>query len=402
MATLRLIKTHPEPVASSPHGGTEIDGVQQPTDNLRTFDRTNAEFAFNRLWNYDLLCMLDKIGEGVVFFDLLDHILLINSRARKLLGIKLPVLTGHEIPLMDIHGASRIGLESLVDRAKRSRSRSVKEVVQSPNKANVYEIVVTALVDRQNLFIGTLCEIRDITQAWNDSHKKSEFLSMIAHELLNPLTPVKEGLSLVLEESIGPLNPTQKQCLSVAHEEINRLSRLVNDLLEISRMDSGKIRIKREMVDLSKLMREVIDSIEHKAQHKRIRIDLYVRPDLTELYADPDRMRQVLINLADNAIKYSPEGSNIQISAVNRTRSIEMAIRDNGFGIRKSDIPRLFERFSQLDYPEHRIHRERGTGLGLSIVREIIRLHQGRIRVQSEYGKGSTFIIQLPKRKRAR
>lgn len=225
---------------------------------------------------------------------------------------------------------------------------------------------------------------------------------MVAHELFNPLTPVREGLGLLLDESIGPLNSVQKQCAGVVYEEINRLSRLVNDLLDINRLDAGKIKIQRNAIDIHPLIQTVIRSIENKAAEKKISILANIPHPIFDLYADRDRIKQVLINLLDNAVKYSPPGSFIEISALSRSGSIEIDVKDHGFGIAKSDIKKLFERFAQLNYPEHIESREKGSGLGLSIVKEIVKLHHGKIKVQSDYGKGSTFTVILPKRKKAR
>ncbi|MBX7151309.1 cell wall metabolism sensor histidine kinase WalK [bacterium] len=370
--------------------------------NIGEEDTSGLTGILRKELNNELFEIIDHLDDGIFFIDLLDQVVIINKRAVHMLGLRRTVNPGEKLSLNEIFNTSRIAVEDLLNRVRLSEKKSFKETVVISHRSIIYELEVKDVVTKNNVRMGRLCIIRDISKAWIELHRKSEFLSMVAHELLNPMTPMKEGLSLVLEKSVGPLNEVQEQCLHVVYDEVNRLSRLVNDLLDINRIDSGKLRIHRQLVDVEKLVNEVLATTENKASEKSIDLVTHIQPNLFDMYADPDRIKQVLFNLIDNAIKYSPTQSHVVVSVIGRTSGFEITIRDQGFGIRKPDIKKLFDRFVQLDYPEHIQNRRKGSGLGLSIVKEIIKLHHGKIKVQSEFGKGSAFTLLLPKRKKAR
>lgn len=376
--------------------------LEKSLDLVPLSSEREADSMFDKLWNNEYRSVLDHMAEGVVLIDLVDRIRIVNKSAMKLLGLRGVVDTFIEMPLKLLLRTSKIDLEDMIGRARLSRKSHFKELVFLNKRSSICEVEIKILYQERNVPVGTLCTLRDISKQWLEDNKKSEFLSIVAHELFNPLTPVKEGLGLLLEEGIGPLNTEQKKCAGVVYEEVNRLSRLVSDLLDINRLDAGKIRIQRTVIDIHALIKSAIISIENKAAEKNISVLENIPHPVFDLYADRDRMKQVLINLLDNAVKYSPPGSCIEIGALSKASGTEITVTDRGFGILKTDIKRLFERFVQLNYPEHIEYREKGSGLGLSIVKEIVRLHHGKIKVRSEYGQGSTFTVILPKRKKAR
>lgn len=401
MAVLQLLKSINSIIENETLPKTFVP-MEKSFENISSDSEGQLDSMLNRLWNNEYDTIIENLSDGIVLVDLVDRIRVLNKSALKLLGIHGPFETLSEMTFSDLARSSKIDLEELMNRAKRTKQSHLKETIFLNKRSAVCEVEIKTLYLDGNIPIGTLCVLRDISKQWNEDHKKSEFLSIVAHELFNPLTPMKEGLGLILEESIGTLNPVQKQCIGVVYEEVNRLSRLVTDLLDINRLDAGKIRIQRSAIDIHPLIKSVIASIENKAAEKNITILENIPHPIFDLYADRDRIKQVLINLLDNAVKYSPVSSSVEIGAVSRSGSIEIAVTDRGFGISKSDIKRLFQRFAQLNYPEHIENREKGSGLGLSIVKEIIKLHHGKIKVQSEYGHGSTFTITLPKRMKAR
>ncbi|MBL7995249.1 PAS domain-containing protein [bacterium] len=376
--------------------------VEKGTEHILSDMERQSDTIFSKVWKNEYDTIIENISDGIVLVDLVDRVRLINKSAVRILGINEPFEELAEKTLKDLVRTSKIDIEEIITRAKLSNRQHFKEFVFLNKRSTVFEVEVKKIFQDQDIPVGTLCFIRDISKPYNNEQKKSEFLSIVAHELFNPLAPIKEGLSLLLEESIGELNPVQKQCLHVVYEEADRLLRLVNDLLDINRLDAGKIRISRMAIDIQPLIKSVVAAIDRKASEKNITIIENIPHPILDLFADRDRMKQVLINLLDNAVKYSPNSSTVEIGAASRQGCTEITVKDQGFGISKSDIKKLFERFAQLNYPEHIQHREKGSGLGLSIVKEIIKLHHGKIKVNSEYGKGTTFTITLPKRKKAR
>lgn len=225
---------------------------------------------------------------------------------------------------------------------------------------------------------------------------KDEVISAISHELRTPLAITKEGISLLLREIPGPINDRQKRILSISTDAIDRLARMVNNLLDTSRLKEGRIVLKRNRIDLAETIRKVAASFEVKVLELRLELKLNLPPGGLPLYvyADPDKVFQVLINLVGNALKYTPKGS-IEISAQSRGAEVECVVADTGIGISQENLPKLFQPFQQFSRTEG--GGEKGTGLGLAIAKGLVELHHGTIRAESELGVGSRFIFTLPR-----
>ncbi len=224
---------------------------------------------------------------------------------------------------------------------------------------------------------------------------KSDFVSMVSHELRTPLSITKEGISLVLDEVTGSVNPRQSKILTASRNNIDRLARIINSLLDISKIESGKTELKKKAVDMGGLIRNIVLSFENlaKEKHLEIRADLPKGQSLN-LYVDEDRVMQVFTNLIGNSLKFTEKG-HINISLVQREDEMEFTVSDTGIGIAAEDLPKIFTKFLQFGRTPGA--GEKGTGLGLSIAKGLVELHGGRIWVESEVGKGSKFIFTLPK-----
>lgn len=221
---------------------------------------------------------------------------------------------------------------------------------------------------------------------------KNEFISNVSHELRTPLTSVREGISQILEGFLGKTTQKQKEFLSMCLEDIDRLSRIIDGLLDISRIESGKIILKKETLDIVELARSAVSSLSVKIKNKGLELIEDFPKEKTEIYVDRDRIIEVFINLLGNAIKFTDKGQ-IGVSVKNKAKLVECIVSDTGRGIAKKDLPRVFSRFQQFG----RVFGpgEKGTGLGLSIVKSIIELHKGQIRVESKLDKGTKFIFTL-------
>jgi len=224
---------------------------------------------------------------------------------------------------------------------------------------------------------------------------KSNFISNVSHELRSPLSSIKESISLLLDEINGVLSPDQRKFLDLAKRNADRLSRLIDDLLDLSQIESGKVPMRRHNVNLIKTAQEVIDSFKLLAADKDVTLDLKSGSSSVKVWADSDKITQVISNLVDNAIKYSPKVSTVTVEVFTIGNIVEVGVVDNGIGISKEDTERLFDKFSRL---EDAIHGEvKGTGLGLAIARELVHMHNGEIYVDSKPGEGSRFYFTLPK-----
>lgn len=233
---------------------------------------------------------------------------------------------------------------------------------------------------------------------------KSEFVSMVSHELRTPLTIIKEGIRLNLDGTAGPTNDTQKECLNMALDGANRLGRLISDLLDVSRIEAGRLRLAKREVDINKLLENLRDSYKGSMLEKKIALEFNITRDVPKVFGDPDKITQVVTNLIDNALKFTNEGGRITVAVTEKVLMadpeqangfVEVSVADTGLGIPKDEVERIFEKFYQIG--SHLTRQSGGSGLGLSIAKSLVEAHGGKISVQSELGKGSRFIFTLPR-----
>lgn len=224
---------------------------------------------------------------------------------------------------------------------------------------------------------------------------KNDFISTVSHEIRTPLSITKEGIDLVLEGIAGPLNVKQLDILSTARNNINRLARIISDLLDVSKMEAGRLHVRKTEIDLIKVAQHVVILFGQKAKEKGLRVETQYPPGSVVLMADGDMIVQVLTNLLDNAIKFTNEG-HVGIQIRDRGYTIECTVYDSGIGIAKEDIPKIFNKFEQIKRTAGA--GGKGTGLGLFIVKGIIEAHGGSVWADSVYGKGTSFSFVLPKR----
>jgi len=240
-----------------------------------------------------------------------------------------------------------------------------------------------------------LIVLQDITKKKEIDRMKSELISNVSHELRTPISIVKEGVSLVLDGVLGEVKGDQKDILSRVKNNIDRLARLVNDLLDISKIEAGRMVLKKSLVNILSLAEEVIFSFKNQAEEKNIKLITHLNVESPDISIDSDRISQVLTNLISNSIKFTPENGQITLGVEDRKDKVEISVEDTGIGIAEENIPDLFERFSQIDRVDG--PGQKGTGLGLAISKEIVEMHKGKIWVDSEPGKGSKFTFILPR-----
>lgn len=222
---------------------------------------------------------------------------------------------------------------------------------------------------------------------------KSQFADTVSHELRTPLTAMKESLGIVRDGAAGAILPEQKEFLEIALRNLERLSRLINCVLDFEKLESGQQAFKMEWGNLNEVVREVEKEFIPLAQLKGLKLALELDGNLPRLRFDKDRLIQVLINFINNAVKFSDKGR-ITIKTKRNGGEVHVSVSDQGIGIKKEDLSRLFESFSQVSGTGGK--RERGTGLGLAISKKIVEAHRGRIWVESVHGKGSAFYFSLP------
>ncbi len=220
---------------------------------------------------------------------------------------------------------------------------------------------------------------------------KTDFLATVAHEIRTPLTSIKGSLSLLLHEE--PATPeTRREFLAMAHQNVERLLRLINNYFSLTRIETGQLVLNRQPVDLGSSIHNAMARIQGMAQERGIQILHHGPTGPVRVLADPEMLESVLVNLLDNAIKFSPERGVIQVRVEEAPREVTVRVADRGAGIPPGDLPRVFERFYRVAAPGVRVT---GSGLGLHICKAIIEEHGGRIWVESQVGQGSTFSFTL-------
>ncbi|MFH1799711.1 MAG: PAS domain-containing sensor histidine kinase [Candidatus Omnitrophota bacterium] len=222
--------------------------------------------------------------------------------------------------------------------------------------------------------------------------RKSAFVANVSHEFKNPLSNMQLSLDYVLEGLAGEINEKQREVLAIALKSTQRLIRLVTDLLDLSKIEAGKMKLKKERVGIAALAGEVLAANGSEISKKNLALEKEFQESAGEIPADRDKLTEVLINLLSNAVKYTPPGGKIVLRLSGTEKEVRFEISDSGPGIAKDDFDKLFDKFERLT-----AEKQEGTGLGLSITKDIIELHQGRIWVESEPGKGSKFIFTLPR-----
>jgi len=258
----------------------------------------------------------------------------------------------------------------------------------------------TPFFDETGNVIGLLGISRDITERKTAERElkraaaiKSEFTSMVSHELRTPLAVVIEAIKIVADGSCGALNPEQQDYLSVAERNVDRLGRLINDVLDVQKLESGMMEFDLREHDINELVSAAMEPMRPIAQRKDLTMTSSLAPDMPRIKFDSDKITQVVTNLLNNSIKFAKSGG-IFVTTEKGNNYVKVSISDTGPGIRKEDMSKLFGKFEQIFKEEGK--RPEGTGLGLAICREIINRHSGTIWAKSEFGKGSVFSFVLP------
>lgn len=312
---------------------------------------------------------------------------------------------------------SRLGLERLISPRDR---RSVTQIVSEPGRVLLPVHHEVRLVNRSGNEIDCelrivpvqsqgnpvlLCFLRDVSALKQAERAQTDLIAMLSHDLRTPLAAIKEAMSLLSETAAHKLEERQRRYLIIAREEIDRLNRMIDNLIDVSRMESGKVVLRLDAVDMAELLSSAIESLSLLISKRNLTIERSIPPRMPPILGDRDRLLRVLNNLLDNAIKYSPLGGAIRLSIdfvdpndpvlsdsriLPGTGYVKVTIADSGPGIPAEFVDRVFGKFERVD------PHGPGIGLGLSIVRSSIELHHGRVWVESKLGEGATFSFILP------
>ena len=327
---------------------------------------------------------------GVLVVGTGGQILLMNSAAKRIFGVPQDDGTGKS--LASVVGNDKV--QSLVSASLEDAEEKAEEVSLFTPGERIFQVQTALLRGENTAVAGVVATFNDITELRNVERMKTEFVASVSHELRTPLTSIKGFIRTLLDDSDGYYDrSTQAEFYQIIDQECDRLVRLINDLLNVSRIEAGRaLDLNLKPVDLRALIARVATSQE--SYTTRHQIEIQVPPDLPPAVADEDKMDQVLTNLINNAIKYSPDGGVVTVSARNTGAEVEVSVQDCGIGIPPEHLDKIFGRFHRVESGDTR--RAGGTGIGLYLVKHLVEAHHGRIRVHSEVGKGSTFTFTIP------
>jgi len=333
--------------------------------------------------------ILLSVADGVVAINQDAQVILVNSEAERLLNLPpFSAIQGKHVKEV----IRNPEIANLLLKSLNSQEELATEINQSLPREMIMEIQTSVIDDDRRERRGVVAVLRDITRMRRLEQAKSDFVSTVSHELRTPLTSIKAYTATLLREDVDFNPQTQREFLRIIEEETDRLTRLISDLLDVSRIESGKMELKVRRFDFLELLKIVLEKVMSQTDIHTLRTEL--PEDLPPVEADPDKIEQVLLNLLGNAVKYSPQGGEIEVVVREYPGKLECAIRDHGVGIPREHLGRIFEKFSRVD---NRATRGiGGTGLGLYITRSIVEAHGGTIWAESAPGQGSVFHFTLP------
>ncbi len=335
--------------------------------------------------------ILDAMVEGVIAIDDHDHIMLMNERARGIFGLGRAPVEGRpllevvrNVDLHDLLGGSRVTADGTVV------SREIKLREPSDRVLQVHAVPLRFTGGVR----GAVMVLHDITELRRLEHVRTEFVANVSHEIRTPLTAIRGYLETLLDGALEEREHARK-FLEIVFRHTERLGRLTDDLTDLSNIELGRISLRIEPTRVADVAESALAIIQPRAGAGQVTVETALPTDLPDVLADRDRLAQILINLVDNAVKYTPRDGRVWVEG-RRTEAgmIELAVRDTGVGVPKSDLPRLTERFYRVD--KARSRELGGTGLGLAIVKHLVMAHGGELSIESQLWKGTVVRFTLP------
>ncbi len=374
------------------YGNDELGQLADTINDLSTKVKEAQETTESERQRLD--SVLKHMSDGVIATDRRGKIIIVNNRAVDLLGLDREEVVGKSImKVLDL--SKEFTFRQLLE----TNEDLILHVDEGEGKADSILQGEFSVIQRDTGFIsGVVCVLTDITEQEKVEQERRNFVSNVSHELRTPLTSVK-SYTESLQDGAWKDPDIAPQFLQVISTETERMIRMITDLLNLSRMDQGKLQLEREYVSMNDLFSHILDRFDMVLQSEAYRNKNYkIQRDLTQrtlwVDIDQDKVTEVIDNIMNNALKYSPDGGTITCRLMETHNSVVLSITDEGMGIPRKDLQHIFERFYRVD--KARARSMGGTGLGLAISREVLMLHGGRIWATSVENKGSTFFISLP------
>jgi PAS domain S-box-containing protein len=338
--------------------------------------------------------VIDSIDDGIMVRDLVGSIIYVNRTMAYLLK-----LSGEEAIGKTIQDC--IDNEEIISFIERNQlngssftQKNLEVIPKHFDREKILLISYLPLLSPEESVLGNVIIAKDITAAKMAQQNQSDFIAHVSHELRTPLTTIKSYVEMLMDDEVSDDN-TKIDFYNTINDEANRLARLISNLLNISKIETGSLTINKDMIKTRAFIKDIVQSIESQAISKNINLESIVPDKLSALVAEKDLLRVAILNILGNAIKYTPAGGSITFKTEENDRDVTVDISDNGYGISKEELPHIFDKFFRSS--DENIKQQTGNGLGLALSREIIRLHDGKIEVTSKPGQGTHFTLTLPK-----
>ena len=423
--THKLLQTlKPLPIRTKPDSLVKgwnnlINAIDQASDKSRVeTSEKNLDQVFGSYESQRLSKLFDALTNGIILADITGSVVLVNRTGEGMLGRSLSQMVGHSILTLFTDPQARSAFQKLLDKQTPENTQTFelssetglacvqKKTKTSDNEKEPNSRPETACENQKSVFriscqrinaidpsSDILIVIRDMTQQKISESSQSDFVAHVSHELRSPLANIRAYAETLLSDMVLDAN-TQKEAFNVINDETVRLTRMINDVLDLSQMEAGSMRLEKSEVVTDRLIRQCLNDLKAMAASKNITLQTNFHPKIQNLYADRDKLAIVINNVLSNAIKYTPESGTVFFETNQDEEFVYIKMTDTGYGIPPEDIDKIFDKFYRVDRKE--TADITGSGLGLSTSKEIITQHGGAIDVTSELSKGTEMTIKLP------
>ncbi len=333
-----------------------------------------------------------SISDGILVIDSKGNIVIVNPASERLLGIKRSQVMGRHV--LECLEDVRI-LDLITRKLESGHEYYSKELIVTDRESGTERVLngrISSVLTQVGKGLGTVIVLRDITKEKEVDRMKTDFVSNVSHELRTPLASIKGFVSTLLGTEVS--EDEQKEFLTIINQESDRLNQLIEDLLDLSRIESGRVRLNFEPVNISEKIEKLKIEVFEKIKKKGLFLETEALDSLPMVKADKNALLQILVNLVGNAIKFTEKGSIlVKAEPWNSGKYIRISVQDTGTGIEGKHLEKIFEKFYRVESVAHTIP---GTGLGLAIVKDLVEKHKGKVWIESKLGKGSTFYFTIP------
>ncbi len=382
-------------VKSDNEVGALARSFNKMAEKLSEYERSNVEKLIVEKKRAEAI--VENMRDAIIVLDEKNEVIIVNKVSSELLGISRSDLVGKNV--YEISESNNLlkniltGKDKLPEEIKDDKENYLRIVFKE--KEEFFLKDYTYIPDSKGAIIGTIIALKNVTGFKELDEIKSGFVATVSHELKTPLAAMNMSLRLMQDQRVGELNAEQKKLTSAMKDEVKRLLKMVNELLNLSKIESGGEIYKYQEISVDELIDASVTPMLMQFEQNKIIFDLIVEKSLPKLKLDVNKIAWVIINLLNNAVRYSGQSGEIKFNVSRENGFIKFSIKDNGIGIKPEYLDKIFQKFVQVNRSKSE-SQNKGVGLGLAIAKEFIEAHHGNIYVKSEYGKGSEFSFTLP------